>query len=216
MNAPLRTSVGCLGSVIGVAALLVVSAAAQTGDPVKEAFIAQETQFIKQLQDDLRMPDFAARVIEDLKKRYPDAAIALKILELRGMLSQGEFEKVRALITRHPNPDGAEAWVMKLALADGFYAFGRSEEAFGLYEGFFKKFPQPTPEMESFYLEAAYKFPQMLLAARLEKRALDAYRRLLLVKLPNEALRQVQADTCLLYTSPSPRDRQKSRMPSSA
>ncbi len=198
MNAFLRISVGCLGSVIGVAALLVVSAAAQTGDPVKEAFIAQETQFIKQLQDDLRMPDFAARVIEDLKKRYPDAAIALKILELRGMLSQGEFEKVRALITRHPNPDGAEAWVMKLALADGFYAFGRSEEAFGLYEGFFKKFPQPTPEMESFYLEAAYKFPQMLLAARLEKRALDAYRRLLLVKLPNEALRQVQADTAEL------------------
>ena len=26
----------------------------------------------------------------------------------------------------------------------------------------------------------------------------------------------VYADTCLLYTSPSPRDRQKSRMPSSA
>ena len=26
----------------------------------------------------------------------------------------------------------------------------------------------------------------------------------------------VQAGTCLLYTSPSPRDRQKSRMPSSA
>ena len=26
----------------------------------------------------------------------------------------------------------------------------------------------------------------------------------------------VQADVCLLYTSPSPRDRQKSRMPSSA
>ena len=27
---------------------------------------------------------------------------------------------------------------------------------------------------------------------------------------------EVQADGCLLYTSPSPRDRQKSRMPSSA
>jgi TolA-binding protein len=184
--------------VIGVAALLIVSASAQTGDPAKEAFIAQETQYIRQLQDDLRMPDFAARVIEDLKKRYPDAAIALKILELRGMLLQGEFEKVRALITRHANPDGAEAWVMKLALADGFYAFNRSDEAFELYEGFFKKFPQPTPEMESFYLDAAYKLPQMLLAARLEKRALDAYRRLLLVKLPNEALRQVQADTAEL------------------
>ena len=28
--------------------------------------------------------------------------------------------------------------------------------------------------------------------------------------------RESQADSCLLYTSPSPRDRQKSRMPSSA
>ena len=31
-----------------------------------------------------------------------------------------------------------------------------------------------------------------------------------------EALQEVQSYTCLLYTSPSPRDRQKSRMPSSA
>ena len=30
------------------------------------------------------------------------------------------------------------------------------------------------------------------------------------------ALTQMLLDTCLLYTSPSPRDRQKSRMPSSA
>ena len=31
-----------------------------------------------------------------------------------------------------------------------------------------------------------------------------------------EEARQVHARACLLYTSPSPRDRQKSRMPSSA
>ena len=36
--------------------------------------------------------------------------------------------------------------------------------------------------------------------------------------LPEEEQKQVYADYqgCLLYTSPSPRDRQKSRMPSSA
>ena len=33
---------------------------------------------------------------------------------------------------------------------------------------------------------------------------------------PLKALRYASADVCLLYTSPSPRDRQKSRMPSSA
>ena len=31
-----------------------------------------------------------------------------------------------------------------------------------------------------------------------------------------ETIEQLQTEVCLLYTSPSPRDRQKSRMPSSA
>ena len=31
-----------------------------------------------------------------------------------------------------------------------------------------------------------------------------------------EAMEKIEAKICLLYTSPSPRDRQKSRMPSSA
>ena len=37
-----------------------------------------------------------------------------------------------------------------------------------------------------------------------------------LQQLVDQCLRKVQYCTCLLYTSPSPRDRQKSRMPSSA
>ena len=35
-------------------------------------------------------------------------------------------------------------------------------------------------------------------------------------KAPEERERGITISTCLLYTSPSPRDRQKSRMPSSA
>ena len=34
--------------------------------------------------------------------------------------------------------------------------------------------------------------------------------------LDQAARRELEEETCLLYTSPSPRDRQKSRMPSSA
>ena len=37
-----------------------------------------------------------------------------------------------------------------------------------------------------------------------------------LVKIEGEFVWHDHHDTCLLYTSPSPRDRQKSRMPSSA
>ena len=44
----------------------------------------------------------------------------------------------------------------------------------------------------------------------------ETARRNLLVELGTEELPPKSLDTCLLYTSPSPRDRQKSRMPSSA
>ena len=48
-------------------------------------------------------------------------------------------------------------------------------------------------------------------------RTLNLERRIALVKRAAELnLTIVEDDPCLLYTSPSPRDRQKSRMPSSA
>jgi len=199
MNLNLRSFVGGWVLCALVALAPVFFALAQAGDdPERQAILSREQEYIRQLQDVLRMPDFASLVIEDLKKRYPDAAAALKVLELRGLLSQGKFEEVRGIIARQPNLDGPDAWAMKLAMADSLYAFGRADESFALYEGFFVKFPQPTPQMESFYVEAAYKYPQMLLATRMEKRALAAYKRLLGVKLPRDAMRQVQADAAEL------------------
>ena len=41
-------------------------------------------------------------------------------------------------------------------------------------------------------------------------------KQIILLTDPNNVIRQNAVWTCLLYTSPSPRDRQKSRMPSSA
>ena len=51
-----------------------------------------------------------------------------------------------------------------------------------------------------------------------EARVLSQYRAFCLIALgrTSEADRAIQAMICLLYTSPNPRDRQKSRMPSSA
>ena len=71
-------------------------------------------------------------------------------------------------------------------------------------------------------LEDLYKFTRKALGghapdamAMLETRKKEALKLLSLYALPVEA-HQVLWDTCLLYTSPSPRDRTRSRMPSSA
>lgn len=162
-------------------------------DP-KDALLRQEMEYVRQLQRVLRMPDFADQVIQGLKRKFPDAGARLKVLEVEGLLAQGAFDKVKAQIATLPDPNGAEAWAMKLAMADSLFAFSKQAEAFGLYEAFFKQFATPPPELESFYQEAAYKYPQMLLLTRQEAKAVEAYRRLLGLKLPAHMVRQVKAE----------------------
>jgi TolA-binding protein len=166
-------------------------------DP-KDALLRQEMEYVRRLQRDLRMPDFADQVIQQLKRKFPDAGARLKVLEVEGLLAQGSFDKVKAQIAALPDPNGAEAWAMKLAMADSLYAFSKQSEAFALYDAFFKQFATPPPALESFYAEAAYKYPQMLLLIRQDEKALEAYRRLLKLALPPQTVRQVQAEAAEL------------------
>ena len=52
--------------------------------------------------------------------------------------------------------------------------------------------------------------------AYLTRHAVSNYGSVLQAYATQTALEKLGANACLLYTSPSPRDRQKSRMPSSA
>ena len=154
----------------------------------------EEIRYIKGLQQ-WGLMDYADIVINRLKLKYPEAANEIKVMELRGLLAIGEFDKVKAIIKREPNQNGEAAWAMKTALADGYYAWGKYAEAQDIYNGFFKKYASgPPASLNKFYIEAAYKYAQMLLLMGDEGQAIKAYDLVLKAKLDRHIRRQVLSE----------------------
>lgn len=172
-------------------------AASPENDPKKVA-IKQELEYIRLLQTSLRLPDFADLVIQDLKKNYPEASVQVLVAELEGMLSQGKFNEVKAIIDARSDKDSAETWGLRLALGDGYFAFGKYADARAVYESFFKRFEKPPPELASFYRDSAYKYVQMMLLLKQDTAALEGYRRMLKQKLEPSVERQVRAESAEL------------------
>jgi tetratricopeptide (TPR) repeat protein len=139
------------------------------------------------------LPDYAEIVIGRIQD--PSAKLRLEVLKLEGLIAQGKFDDVKAVIVKNPNQDSQEAWAMKLALADGYYAWGRYGEAQGIYESFFEKYPNgPPPELNQFFMDSAYKYSQMLLLMNNDKRAVEAYRIALKAQTPQHVRRQVLSE----------------------
>lgn len=159
-----------------------------------QAAIKQELEYIRLLQTSLLMPDFAELVIQDLKKNYPEAAVQVRVAELEGMLSQGKFADVKAIIDKRTDADSAETWGMRLALGDGYFTWGKYPEAQAIYDAFFKRFEKPPPELATFYRDSAYKYAQMMLQLKRDRDALASYRRLFNLKLDAPAERQFRSE----------------------
>ena len=162
------------------------------GDP-KQVTINQELEYIRQLNL-LRMPDFAEQVIQDFKRNYPEAIVQVRVVELEGMLSQGKFAEVKALVDARPDANSVETWGMKLALGDGYFAFDKYGEAKAIYDAFFKQYETPPPELATFYWKSAYKYAQMMLRLKQDRAALESYRRMLKQKIDPNVERQVRAE----------------------
>jgi tetratricopeptide (TPR) repeat protein len=162
-------------------------------DP-KQVAINLEMEYINQLQTSLRMPDFAALVILDLKRNYPEAAVQVRVAEIAGLLSQGKFDEVKAMIEARTDRDSAETWGMKLALGDGYFVFGKYTEAKAIYDAFFERFVTPPRELSTFYRDSAYKYAMMMLQLKQERAALESYQRMLSQKLEPNVERQVRAE----------------------
>lgn len=200
MNAPLsivrrvRFAAG-VACVVAAAQLVRAQEAPQpaASDP-KQAAIKQELEYIRLLQNSLRMPDFADLVIQDLKKNYPEAAVQVLVAEIEGMLSQGKFAEVKAIVDKRSDADSVETWGLKLALGDGYFAYGKYNEAKAIYDAFFKRFEKPPAELASFYRDSAYKYVQMMLLLKQDRSALEGYRRMLKQALDPNVERQVRAE----------------------
>ena len=161
-----------------VFALLASTVFAQQAEPAGDK-LDEELRFVDGLQK-LYLMEMADQVMADLERDFPETKARLAVRRIRGELGTGQFETVQKRIAAMPDQDGAEAWAMKLALADAYYAYGKYPEAKGLYEAFFKRFEKETPAaLQTFYNESAYKYAQMLLYLKEDRAALEAYRRVL-------------------------------------
>jgi tetratricopeptide (TPR) repeat protein len=110
------------------------------------------------------------------------------------MLAQGKFAEVKASVDARKDVDSVETWGMKLALGDGYFAFGKYNEAKAIYDAFFKRFETPPPELATFYRDSAYKYAQMMLRLKQDRAALGSYRRMLKQKNEPNVERQVRAE----------------------
>ena len=163
--------------------------------------LERELYYVSGLRE-LRLYDYADSVLGKIKQRFPDAGPKLKAKELEGLLYQGKFDDVLAIIAKEKDQDSADTWAMKLSLADAYYAYAQYDKARSIYETFFKKFDKEIPAgIKSFYMSSAYRYAQMLIHLKEDKAALDVYKQRLIGKakdlgMANQVQRQCKAEMC--------------------
>jgi len=138
----------------------------------------------------LGLYDYASAVLDRIP---PDPRV--KSYRIQSLIIKREFDEAKAMIAKEPNQDAQETWAMKLALGDGYYAWGMYTEAKAVYQNFFKRYESgPPEELRRFYLDSAYKYAQMLRLTGDNKGAAQAYRIGLKGKPPRHIERQFQSE----------------------
>ncbi len=173
-----------------------VSASAQQRAPAmspeaRREACALEVRYVKALNE-AGFPDYAELVLKDVKSKFPEAGVLLKVAELEQFLRLRKFDEAENMIKAEPNQDSVETWAMRLTMSDYLYASGRYPEALGTYEKLFAKYKDAPPaEIVEFYVNSAYKYAQMLLFLNRQDDAIESYRTLLKLKdIPNNMRRQ--------------------------
>lgn len=157
----------------------------------RRAACALEVRYVKALNE-AGFPDYAELVLKDVKAKFPEAGVLLKVAELEQYLRLRKFDEAEKMIMAEPNQDSVETWAMRLTMSDYLYASGRYPEALGAYEKLFAKYKDAPPaEIVEFYVNSAYKYAQMLLFLNRQDEGIESYRTLLKLKdIPQNMRRQ--------------------------
>lgn len=191
-------------SLCGVAAVLLclcpVRAPAQSDGPERASLPPEVQGQLKYAEGliDMGLPGYGEQILDRIEA--PAAGSRIRVLRLRALIARGQFDEARQVIAGLPDPNSDAAWTMKLAMADGLYAWDRYGAARGLYEGFFARYPEGPPEASrSFYVQSAYKYAQMLRLMGDREAAIKAYRYLLAKGIERRIQRQVLSEMAEVY-----------------
>ena len=175
------------GLLVAVAAFAAAYAAADD-DAAAEEGAEQAPQVDVELENELKYvdalidngyADFAARVIEAAKKRWPEADVKFFASEIRSLLGVGKYAEAEKRIAALPDRSGSKYWAARLELANNYAYNSRKSECMKIYDEFFAKFPTPPKDLLEFYVNACYTYGQILVMDGREKEAAKVYGSLL-------------------------------------
>ena len=149
-------------------------AAAAQENPEFEA----EMSYIRALIDNA-YPDIAGPLIEETKKRWPAYEARFFAVEIRSILSLGQFEAAEKMIAALPDRKSTKYWAARLQMANSYFTRGQKPECMKIYEEFFKVFAKPPAEIRGFYFEACYAYGQLLALDKQYAKAAQRYEALL-------------------------------------
>ncbi len=193
----------CLRTVFLMSALTILCAVNAYSQGTSLAGSGPDPKLLAELQyvewlNGMGMASYAQIVLERIPKS-PGLEVHLKRLQIQSFIAIGKWDEVKKIIAKESDQGGQVAWGLKLAMADGYYAWGKYKEAQTLYDGFFAKFPTGPPDgLNDFYMDSAYKYAQMLLLMGDKPAAMKAYQNVLKAEVPKHVLRQIWGETAEL------------------
>lgn len=185
--------VGRMGFAWPLGAALALLPALAPAEDAQDAALQLEVRYIDALSKS-GYADFTEQVIADAQKRWPDAGGVLKAAQIRAQLSGGKQAEVEKEIAARPDQNSLDTWLLKLELAQSYYAYSKFTEADKLYADFFKRFTKVPAAAKESYVNAALLYIQMLGKIGRAKDALPFYK-LAMEQAPTDEVRYfVRAD----------------------